>query len=368
MTQVLKAATAADFLAMLPHLLGFTPRNSLVVVIFDGKRNSAMMRYDLPANPVPELTRSLGSLIVGTLSNFNRGQDVVLAVVTDKGFEHRSVAPYSPLVRALMKQVDNAGFGIRDALCSASDGYASYLDPHVPTGGRPLVDIELSTVAADVPEEHRAEDGDGRDAPIWWASDKMKWATSRDLQELSDVQDDAEERGVPISDLLDDDDLSDVPVFIEQALAWDDNETLIHSVPLLWIIQDPRIRDYAMLQWASSLEMGDRIYDQVVDSDEGPAGIDADVGGMILGEGPSPDFARMRAAIDLLVKIVGLAEDRYRPAPLVMLAWLNWAIGRGSRAGAYLDLALNIDPGYGMARLLNTIVSNGMPPEWAFAE
>ncbi|WP_213813725.1 DUF4192 domain-containing protein [Glaciihabitans sp. dw_435] len=368
MTHVMKAATAADFLAMVPHLLGFTPRNSLVVVLFDGKRNSAMMRYDLPPTPTPELARVIGPLMVGTLSRFPRGQDVAIAVYTDKGFGHRTAVPYSPVVRALLRQVRNAGFGIRDALCSAADGYGSYLDPHLPTGGRSLADIASSTVADEVPEGDRAENGDGRDAPIREAPAFVKQMTTRAMQEFYDEQDYQASRNLPVWAADELECLSDMPLFVEQALQWDDRQYDRFELPLLWILQSPPVRDFAMLQWASNLDMGDRIFRQVVLDKKGPSRIDADIGAMMLGGGPGPDQNRIHAAIALLVKLVGVAEDQHRPAPLVMLAWLNWAIGRGSRAGAYLDLALGIDPGYGMARLLNTVVSNGMPPEWAFEE
>jgi hypothetical protein len=49
-----------------------------------------------------------------------------------------------------------------------------------------------------------------------------------------------------------------------------------------------------------------------------------------------------------------------------MLGWLNWALGRGSRARRYVNEARAIDPGYGMAELLDSIASSGMLPEWAF--
>lgn len=47
-----------------------------------------------------------------------------------------------------------------------------------------------------------------------------------------------------------------------------------------------------------------------------------------------------------------------------MLAWLSWALGRGSLAGQYIRLARAIDPSYSMAELLDTMLSNGMMPEW----
>jgi hypothetical protein len=49
-----------------------------------------------------------------------------------------------------------------------------------------------------------------------------------------------------------------------------------------------------------------------------------------------------------------------------MLAWLNWARGRGSAAGAHIDEARSIAPEYSMGELLDSMFSSGMVPEWIF--
>ena len=51
---------------------------------------------------------------------------------------------------------------------------------------------------------------------------------------------------------------------------------------------------------------------------------------------------------------------------LASLGWLSWALGRGSVAGEYVRRAREADPEYGFAELLDTMLGNGMLPEWAF--
>lgn len=70
-----------------------------------------------------------------------------------------------------------------------------------------------------------------------------------------------------------------------------------------------------------------------------------------------------RCAVTLV--LVSRADDELRVAPLCMLAWLNWALGAGSRAGRYVDEASRINPSTASWRL-NTMLSNGLLPEWAF--
>ncbi|NLA08637.1 MAG: hypothetical protein GX871_00235, partial [Microbacteriaceae bacterium] len=42
------------------------------------------------------------------------------------------------------------------------------------------------------------------------------------------------------------------------------------------------------------------------------------------------------------------------------------ALGRSTHASDFLALALEIDPGYGLAEIVSTMVRSGHLPEWAF--
>jgi hypothetical protein len=86
----------------------------------------------------------------------------------------------------------------------------------------------------------------------------------------------------------------------------------------------------------------------------------------MLGVGPRPDVERVDTAIALLRRLVSLVTGETRLAPLCMLAWLSWGLGRGSAAGEYIDEACSINPTYGMAEVLDTMTRNGLLPDWAF--
>ena len=45
---VVKAADAAQFLSIVPRMLGYHPTRSLVVIPFHGGRSLGAMRFDLP--------------------------------------------------------------------------------------------------------------------------------------------------------------------------------------------------------------------------------------------------------------------------------------------------------------------------------
>ena len=67
-----------------------------------------------------------------------------------------------------------------------------------------------------------------------------------------------------------------------------------------------------------------------------------------------------------MLTLLTLAEGRDRLAPLCIVTWLHWALGRGSLARRFLDEAIHIDHTYGMVELLNAMLSSGMLPDWAF--
>ena len=79
-----------------------------------------------------------------------------------------------------------------------------------------------------------------------------------------------------------------------------------------------------------------------------------------------PIWIASRAASRFLNATTARAPKSARPAPLCVLAWLHWALGRGSVAGILVEQALTIDPDYGFATLLLTMLDAGRLPDWAF--
>jgi hypothetical protein len=164
--------------------------------------------------------------------------------------------------------------------------------------------------------------------------------------------------------------LGDLPFLAEEALTWDAAAVDEHGALLAFALQGPPARDLMMLQWATSIEVGEQIWnagvasaEALVASSEHPG--NADVGDLMMGIAPRPDADRVEKGIALLVAVVPQLADEKRPPLLCMLAWLNWALGLGSRAGRYLDEVIAIDPDYSMAAVLSTLFGIGLP-EWAF--
>jgi hypothetical protein len=364
---VVKAHTPADLLAMLPSLVGFTPQRSIVLLAFRGKRTCGAIRFDLPTSTSAVVPKGVASFAVGTLCKIPGVDAVVAAIYTDEAIR-MSGLPHRDLAKVLGRRLEQSGFELRGLLCQASDGWGSYRDADTPAGGHPLSDIANSPVVANIPTESLPNDAETParvpDAPV------------ADMQRVRDAL--AGYRRLAESVAKRDSDelpseleaLTDLARFADDALEWDESAISANDALLLSVLQGPAVRDSTMLQWASSLGTGYLLRDEAerwIRSGRDVTPLSASASSdLMIGIGPRPDPERIERGIRLLLTVVSRAEDAERPALLCMLGWLNWALGRGSRAGRYVDEARAIDPSYGMAELLGTMASNGMLPEWAF--
>ena len=85
----------------------------------------------------------------------------------------------------------------------------------------------------------------------------------------------------------------------------------------------------------------------------------------------APQWRGMDAAFSVFTELLAAAAadrcaDREATAALLsLLAWIEWARGRGSRAQVYLIRCLAAYPGYRLAQLLEELLATGLFPLWA---
>lgn len=335
MTTIIRKATPADLLAALPELVGRDPRESVVLLAFRGRRSHASLRFDLPRSGLGRFAATA----LGTFCRIEGADDVVPVVCSDV-----PVGTHAELLDGLVRRFREAGFPVRDALAVGSDGWTSHLDADRRVN--PLAEVRAAAAALGLEPPAEVPDRVPR-------ADEL--TCRRFAARLAD----------PDLELLD-----DLPFFAERALTWTDAEFEDAAALLLLAVQSPAARDLVMLQWAFGLELGDAL-----STADTCASLEArttypDVAELaaelILGRGPAPDRERVEAAIALLTALIARADDGMRPAPLCMLAWLTWARGRGSAAGKHVDEVRAIDPEYGMAQLLDTMLNAAALPDWIF--
>lgn len=392
MNTIVKAAAAPDFLALVPQLVGFVPERSLVLVAFRGNRTCGAFRLDLPCAGGPPARKRVANTLIGMLCKIREADALVPVVYTDDSFSAVGGAPHAELAGALVDRARLGGFLVREALCVASDAWGSYLDEDGPADGRPLADIARSPVAASLPLRGgtalESPEARARLPRADLAARERVARALRDPQRMPGVRRAGDDEGRGDGD-GEAGFLFDPLGLTEDSLSWNVDELDPGKVAvLLLLLQSPPTRDQMMLQYAFGREAGEaalacnrryaalqRATGQSMDElvaaevDAGLRAIDESVGDLMLGRtGERPDVGRVERAIALLKAVVVLAPRRARPAPLCMLAWLSWALGRGSVAGIFVDRVASIDAGYGMGQVLAALFDTGHLPEWAFTE
>ncbi len=79
----------------------------------------------------------------------------------------------------------------------------------------------------------------------------------------------------------------------------------------------------------------------------------------------APDWPLLDRMYAVFRELVPVAEGDPKAALLSLLAWIEWARGRGSRADVYLRHALQALPDYRLALLLRELLGTGVLPDWA---
>jgi Domain of unknown function (DUF4192) len=303
-TPHIKVATPAALLAVIPHLLGFTPEDSMVVIGTSTPRDrvKVTMRYDLP-DPADA---ALAAEITAHAAVIFSGQDITAVVAAGYG-PARLVTPVAEALRA-------TGLPLRDILRVEGGRYWSYICTNesccTPEGT--AVDVnqpapaELSTPLADraalaatvAPVE--GEEADAiRSAFATFTEDPPGPAGGVDA----------------IVDAIEG----------YRTGHWITKPSLVAY--LLFQLQQLRVRDMA---WAYM--------------------------------DPAFNAQHVKLWTDLTrYAVPGLPAA----APAALLAFVAWQSGNGALSNVALDRALADDPQYSMALLLRQVITAGAPPRLA---
>jgi hypothetical protein len=378
MTTIVHAAGAAELLAAIPVLTGFTPRDSVVLLPFRRSRTAGALRFDLPpagdsdAEGVPSPTvEQFAATTLGLVRRIPGADGLAIAVYAD-GAEQTATGegpPVADLVEALLREADARGLHIVEALHVGAGAWRDYRDPLAPP--HPLAEVPapppVPGFAGPAPDQFS---GTELPDPGLFATESV----GRALISLERVLgpagpqrtpptavDRVDPRAQETAALLD-----DLPSFLEELLDAPETPSPFAAAALIWILNRPALRDVALVQWASSIEHGDRALAAQLCHTATGREVPVDVGGILIGHGPRPDLDRLGVALTLLRRTVALAPRQARGGPLAAVAWLSWATGRSTHAIRYLDQAQEADPGLTFAQLLRAVIDAGVLPDWAF--
>lgn len=367
---------------MIPTILGYRPKNSVVCITFRGRRTAEAFRLDLP----PERRanqRATVAAAIGMLSRIPGIDGVTFVIYTDETFAEKHGIPQYEFGNLLAERVHGSGFHLPDALCVAADGWAGYFDKAYPREGRPLSAIDDSELS------HRTSHVEVLDDVADFALLPQPDPTvSARLEELLDgfTHRTAGSMGEldRLREMMDTDPASWSCTIAENPLA-----PLEVGAWMLYLAQRPSDRDVMAITVAFGCELGEEMMDRnaefhrlqarsgetmddvvrraiaegVVDPDDDEASY------LLAGQGTRrPSRERVLGVIDLLRYLIAHTPDRYRVGPLCLVSWLSWSLGRGTAAGTFVDMALKINPSHSMATLLYSMYATGMLPEWAYSD
>ncbi|WP_308468265.1 DUF4192 domain-containing protein [Rathayibacter soli] len=378
MQTIVKTTQPHDLLALVPQLVGFRPQNSLVLVAFDAKRTCGAYRVDLPEPAADAAYKRMATTLIGMLCKVRGADGVVPVIYTDDRFDTCGGIPRETFAMLLLGRARTAGFTVKDALCVAADGWGSYFDESdARDSPRPLAMIDESAVHTSVPEGERVSLRSPRERAELPQSDlARRERVTRAILRL---------RAQPPPQLSRPGEVGACAEVVEESGSVDTAEELTEfaefvlqldgatispdlAARIILTAELPSFRDVLLFEWAWGREIGLRTCRLNQKHERGEIITPEDDGALgLAGIGmPRPDVGRIGRAIELLGHLAACAPKSARAPLVTMLAWLHWALGSGSTAGRFIAQARAIDPGYGLADLLDSMLQNGMLPEWSF--
>jgi hypothetical protein len=327
---IVKVNSPTALLTVIPHLLGFRPQASVVVIGLAPPRDRlrVTLRYDLPDPPDDVLAADIAAHAAGVISS----QQLTAMVAVGYGAK----ALVDPVADAFRYAAREVGIDLQDFLRVEGRRYWSYLcrdEACCPAAGASF-DPDSDSAAAAMVDAGKRVLADraavaARVAPLGGiAAESMRRATRRAERHVSQLLARVRKsaRLGAARRLIAAEGLNAVGSMIASYRAGGKYTT---DYQIAWItvaLRDLRVRDDA---WA---RMDPRYLD-----------------------------AHRRLWTDVTRR----AQPGYVAAPAALLAFVAWQSGDGALANVALDRALADDPRYSMALLLRQVISAGAPPSLA---
>lgn len=362
MTPIIHATSPAEFLTVVPRLLGFLPQRSVVLVPFRRGRSRGALRLDLPPND--DRADEIAATMIGLVCRVPEADGCAIVVYGDTD------APARALIAGVERRAEACGVRIVEALWVTGGRWGSYATAEtgtVPTSAQLPPGIE-QTAPPEADQFSGAElvtlDA-GRSAAVEAACESLDHAV-RALA-LTDPENTAarvprlDPRGFAAVCLLD-----DLPAFVERLLSADPATLDPFEIAVAaWTLGRPSLRDIALICWVDGIDAGDEAAQAQArweDGDQYPS----EIAMRLWGEGPRPSPERLGRALALSRHIASAVPSSWRPGPLAVCAWFSWALGRSTHADLFARQASELEPEHGLAEIVRSFVGAGHLPDWAF--
>ncbi|SFK02169.1 DUF4192 domain-containing protein [Cellulomonas sp. KH9] len=366
---VLRLHEPRELLALVPHLLGFQPRDSAVAVSLRGARGRVglVARVDLPdlADVLhgPQVARALAthldrdgarrSVLVlytaGSAAGSDQGVDAAVAHVAE-AFD----VPFGGVEVVVVDRTTYRCLSCDDGCC--------------PPGGRPLSDLESTRAGAEMVLAGSVVASDRQSlGQVVTAPGDVRRAVARVRRRRTEARARATADGPGALSRW----------RVEALVAWralvaDDPVRPRHAsrAALLGRVEaglhDRRVRDAVLV---AALPGAGTLPERAL----APGGADEDaelrtaVGRLVDPAAGLPPGEEVTAVRRALQDVVAHGRRGAQAPATTLLATLAWWEGDGARAAVLIDRALRDDPAYRLAHLLRTALDAGLAPGWARA-
>jgi hypothetical protein len=364
----LRVSEPAEILALVPHRLGFRPRESVVAVSLRPPRGhvGVVARVDLaqlsgPADG-PDRARALITLL-----DRDGASRALLVVYTDE--DPRGV-PEHPAHRAAQQfqEAAAAPFGDVVVWVVTSTGYFSLdcSDGCCPPGGRPLRELDATQVGAELVLAGSAVADSRADiARIRPAGAERRRSVARVRRRWEARRDEALAKG----------EAEATGWRLGSVAAW--RAAVDHAcegpsrgaAPWGRVeagLADRRVRDSVLVSLVPGTgELAERCVVGAAPSPEDEAALAAAVATILDPRcAVPPPVVATRVHEDVLEHVVAHGRAGHQAPALTLLALLAWWRGDGARAAVLLDRALGDDEHYRLAVLLHGLLEAAVGPGW----
>ncbi len=327
--RIVRVDSPTTLLAVIPHLLGFIPQASVVVIGTGPPRDRirVTLRYDLPDPPGLGAAADLAAHAAAVIGS--QRLDAAVAV----GYGPETLV--TPVADAIREALPRAGIELQEFLRVEDLRYWSYVcrnEACCPAAGAPLdPEVHSSAALADfgIPVLAGRTALAARVAPLGGiAAESMRQATRRAEQHIAQLVAKVRRsaRLGAARQMIAAEGLAAVGAMITRYRDGGRFTTDYEIARITVALRDLRVRDDA---WARM------------------------------------DPAHAAAHQRLWTDVVRRAQPGYVPAPAALLAFVAWQSGHGALANVALDRALADDPRYSMALLLRQVITAGAPPALA---
>lgn len=362
------AVEPADLVSYIQHTLGFVPRNSIAAIALAGRALGAVLRcdWDPALGRDPVAATAYARQVAGYLSADERADGSLVVLFRDAAGHGVQDAIDGTMAEALAAELETVGLPVREAWLVAG-GRLWHLDcpdrDACAAHGSAMAGIETSAVntafivegsvvqdqppAADLPEPAPVMGRDLRDAVAWLRLDgpsgrrAARWLADWD-RVLAGAPLPAEPgvRARLLAGLVD--------VRLRDTLVAAASFSLPRAVSgAVWLDVLPRA-------------VADRLDAPVREAD---AVLYSSV--VLAASHRAPDWGRIERLRHACARLLPEAAGESAAAARCLVAWVEWARGRGSLAGRIMEQCRTAHPDYPLARLLGEVIDRGILAGWA---